>query len=136
MSARLLSQKHVIPMNVMIADRKEAVVLELGLRANALRLARRGVLASSNYFRTPGLRAGEVACKRYAALIAAAEEQSGSFDVELMKKALYAARIKNLNLQAVVLEPGAMKMHVCVNRTPASAGPYTVFDVKKLCADK
>ncbi len=136
MSTRLLSQKHVIPMNVMIADRNEAVVLELGLRANALRIAQSGVLTSSNYFRTPRLRASEVACKRYAALIAAAEKNGGSFDVELMKKALYAARIKNLNLQAVVLEPGPMRMHVSVNQTPASSGPYTVFDVKKLCEDK
>ena len=136
MSTWLLSQKHVIPMNVMVADRNEAIVTELGLRSNAVRLAQRGVLASTNYFRTPGFGASEVACKRYARLMDATKKHRGSFDVALMKKALHAARIKNLNIQAAVLEPGAMRMHVCANQTPASAGPYTVFDVKKLCADK
>lgn len=136
MSAILRSQKHMAPMNVMTADRREAIVLELGLKASAVRLERRGVLAASNHFRTPELRAREVACERYATLIVTAEKNYGAFDVELMKKTLHAARIRGLNLQAVVFEPAAMKMHVSVNRTPAAAGPYTVFDVTKLCADE
>ena len=124
MSAILRSQKHMVPMNVMTADRRGTIVLELGLKASGVRLARRGVLAASNHFRTPELRAREVACERYATLIATAEKNYGAFDVELM------------NLQAAVFEPAAMRMHVSVNRSPAAAGPYTVFDVKKLCADK
>ena len=136
MSAILRSQKRMAPMNVMAADGKEAALLELGLGASRVRLARRGVLAASNHFRTPELRAREVACERYATLIATAEKNYGAFDVELMKKTLHAARIRGLNLQAAVFEPAAMRMHVSVNRSPAAAGPYTAFDVKKLCADK
>lgn len=134
MSAILRSQKRMAPMNVMAADGKEAILLELGLGSSGVRLAGRGVLAASNHFRTPELRAREVACERYATLIATAEKNYGAFDVELMKKTLHAARIKGLNLQAAVFEPAAMKMHVSVNQTPASKGPYTAFDVNKLCA--
>ncbi|MFH1733007.1 MAG: C45 family peptidase [Planctomycetota bacterium] len=136
MSAILRSQQHMAPMNVMAADGKEAILLELGLNASHVRLARNGVLAASNHFRTPELRAREVACERYATLIAAAEKNHGAFDVELMKKTLHAARIRGLNLQAAVFEPAAMTMHVSVNRSPAAAGPYAAFDVKKLCADE
>ena len=136
MSAALRSQKHMAPMNVMVADGQRAIVLELGLDASAVRLARRGMLAVSNYFRTPELRTRNIACERYATLIAAADSNYGSFDVELMKTTLHAARIDSLNLQAAVFEPAAMRMHVSANRSPASAGPYTTFDVRKLCADE
>jgi len=49
-----------------------------------------------------------------------------------MKKALHAAMIPTMNIQAVVFEPGKMRMHVSINRVPAGAGPYRVFDLRKL----
>ena len=60
----------------------------------------------------------------------------GSFDVETMKKTLNAAKMERINLQAAVFEPGALRMHVSFNRNPAAAGPYTLFDVRALCADE
>lgn len=135
MAPLLRAERHLIPMNVMLADAKEAIALELGLSGTEARRAdAAGVLAASNSFRTPDLRAKDVSCKRYAALMTAVSEADGAFDVERMKKALYAARIKSLNLQAIVFEPAAMRMHVSLNQTPASEGPYTTFDVRKFFA--
>jgi hypothetical protein len=55
-------------------------------------------------------------------------------NVRRMKRALHAARIATMNLQAVVLEPAAMRMHVSINHVPASAGPYVALDLRALFA--
>ena len=130
----LRARKMMKPMNVMAADAKEALVVELGLTGSRVRRHEGGVLAASNYFRTPELRTHPDACKRYRALTEAAKKHYGAVDVEVMKKALYAARLRGINLQAVVFEPAAMKMHLSINRVPASAGPYATLDVRKLLA--
>ena len=134
MGSALAAQRPLIPMNVMVADADEAIVLELGLDGAQTRLPKNGILAVSNSFRTPDLRANQVLCERYMALVAAASDHYGTFDAELMQRTLHAARIRTLNLQAAVFEPAAMRLHVSVNRSPASAGPYTAFDVRELCS--
>jgi acyl-CoA:6-aminopenicillanic acid acyl transferase len=129
-------QAHMIPMNVMVADAKSAAVIELGHSAQAVRIGEGNTLAASNFFVTPGLCSKEVNCPRRAGLLKAAKDKAGKFDVEAMKEALHAARLKDINLQAVVFEPAAMKMHLSINRIPASGGPYTTFDLRKLFARK
>ncbi|MFO7899214.1 MAG: hypothetical protein R6V58_09155, partial [Planctomycetota bacterium] len=52
------------------------------------------------------------------------------------EKALHAARLGGLKIQVAIFEPGGQKMHLSVNRSPASAGPYTVFDLAELFARK
>jgi hypothetical protein len=54
--------------------------------------------------------------------------------VEQMQAALHDNRIPEMNLQAVVFEPAAGRMHVSINRVPASAGPYESLDVRRLFA--
>lgn len=128
----LKTQTHVIPMNVMIADQREAIVLEIGPSGIEERTGEGGVLAASNWFLVPSLRTKEVACRRYTALTNAARRGYGSFTVEDMKAALFASRIENLNLHAVIFEPGACRIHVSINREPASEGPYTTLDLAEL----
>lgn len=131
--AELLRQgQHVIPMNVMVADRGEALVLALAPGRTDVRRGDRGVLAATNYFRRSPMRTANVRCNRYDSLIAAGVERRGRMDAGQMIAALHAARIDELNLQAVVFEPGPMRMHVSINRIPASAGPYLTFDLRKL----
>lgn len=129
----LASQRHVIPMNVTVADPGGAAVVELGLDGHAV-LRGDGVLAASNWFQTPALRSDAVHCERRSGLLAAAEAGRGRFSVEMMKRALHAARLDDLNIQVAIFEPGAQKMHLSVNRSPASAGPYTTFDFAELFA--
>lgn len=134
MADLLASQPHAIPMNVMVADRTEALVTELGLGDVNVRRGRRGVLAASNYFLMPRLRTRDRKCRRYDSLLAAAGKHRGRMTVRRMKAALYKARIPCMNLQAVIFEPAAMRMHVSINRSPAARGPYVQFDLKKLFA--
>ncbi len=128
----LRAHRRMRAMNVMAADAGEALVVELACHGDDVRRGERGALFASNHFRSPDLRACEVHCGRYESLVRAAKDQHGSLDVEAMKKALYSARIPVINLQAVVFEPAAMRMHLSINRYPASAGPYTAFDVTEL----
>jgi hypothetical protein len=134
MAADLQTQRHVIPMNVMVGDAHEALVVELGLSGSAVRGSPDGLLAASNHFRTPLLYAQEVSCPRYKSLMEDGRAAQGAMSVEQMKAALYRARVEKLNLQAVVFEPAAMRMHVAVNRVPASAGPYVEVDLQRLFA--
>lgn len=128
----LKTQQHIIPMNVMIADKDDAIVLEIGYSAIGERTDKDGVLASSNWFLLPDLRTEEVPCERYSALTNAAWLSYGSFTVEDMKSALFAARIKDLNLHAVIFEPRAGRIHVSINKEPASEGPYTTLVLDEL----
>jgi hypothetical protein len=130
----LLDRRHAIPMNVIAADSSDALVLELGHNGSSILRGDRGFVAVSNHFRTPALCRHLPACERLAGLEAFAEEHRGRFDVPLMEQALFGARIPDLNLQAAVFEPARMRMHVSLNRVPASAGPYVAFDLRELFA--
>jgi hypothetical protein len=134
MARALAAMRHVIPMNVMVADPHQALVLELGPDQTCVRRGRDGVLAASNDFREHPQRRGEPRCSRYDALVSAAAKSAGRMGVEEMKKALYAAHIPTMNIQAVIFEPAAMRMHVSINRCPAAGGPYNLFDLTELLA--
>jgi len=136
----LLSQRHAMPMNVMVADADRALVLELDHEDAQARGGSNGVLAVSNYFLSPRLRSGIRTCERRAALLDTAEE-TRPMAVEDVKTALHRARLESsfrwagfrpLNIQAAVFEPAAMRMHISANRVPACAGPYTAFDLETL----
>ena len=140
MASRLIRMPRKIPINVMIADAHEALALELGLRRSSQRKGKDGTLAMSNFFRDPALAAGGAApyCERYESLLASAADREGRFSVEDMETALHRARLrygpkrKDLNLQCVVFEPEAMRMHLSLNRVPASAGPFSTVDLNAL----
>jgi hypothetical protein len=138
MCKRLRSRKHVIPMNVMVADAQTALVVELGTTDSAVRRGKDGVLAASNFFRSPDICSRIIECDRYDSLIANAEKHRGTFDARTMMEALYPARVEShsvKNLQAVVFEPEKRLMHVSINRVPAARGPYSTFDLRNLFAD-
>jgi hypothetical protein len=131
MAERLEAQKHVIPMNVMVADSRHALALELDLGAIRIRQGDHGVLVSTNHFMKPPVVRPEDSGVRYDTLLAAGIASDGAMNVEQMKKALWAARGK-LNVQAVVFEPSRLRMHVSINHVPAAGGPYLVLDLHDL----
>ncbi|NQT88373.1 hypothetical protein HQ560_16520 [bacterium] len=131
-SAHLVGLEHLAPMNVMVADKTHAVVAELGVDAAELRTSAEGVLAATNHFRFPSLAAHETLCGRYRSVIESAADRYGEYGVEHMKQALFEARVEGWNIQSVIVEPGKGLLHVSVNRSPASAGPYTTFSIEKL----
>ncbi len=135
MADGLADMAHVIPGNVMIADAAEALVVELGPGGVHARTGADGVLAASNYFRAHPDRSADRRCSRYDTLVRAARDHRSDMTVERMKSALYDARMLNINIQATVFEPADRRMHVSINRNPASKGPYVVLEVGRLVAE-
>jgi predicted choloylglycine hydrolase len=135
MGELLRAMKHVVPMNVMVADPNEALVLELAPGGRAVRRGDDGVLVATNHFLSPELRRREVADARFDSLLAAGRQHRDDMTVEQMKKALWDARRPESNLQATIFEPARMRMHVSINRMPATAGPYVALDLTKLFAE-
>lgn len=127
MAALMQAQSHAMPMNVMAADADDAVVVELGLRACAIRRAESGLLVATNHFRTPTMISHESRCRRYGRLVAAEPAEPITMSLAEMKRALHRTRPWMLNLQAVIFEPAARRMHISINRLPASAGPYVTL---------
>jgi hypothetical protein len=131
---QLRGMAHAIPMNVMAADAQQALVVELGLDQVAVRRGDDGVLAAANHFCTPDLASHGVVATRYNTLLRAGRNYraAGGITVPQMERALFDARFEGLNIQAVVFEPGAGRMHVSINKSPASAGPYVQLDAVEL----
>lgn len=136
MGELMLKMKHVVPMNVMVADSKEALVLELAPGGRATRRGEDGLLVVANHFLTPELRRREVKDARFDSLLAAGHKHRDHMTVDQMKKALWDARRPTSNLQATIFEPAKMKMYVSINRVPATAGPYVTLDLVKLFAER
>lgn len=125
----------MIPINVMCADSIEAFVAELSPVGTAVRQGTRGVLAATNYFISSGMFKRHVNEQRFANLMLISKKYHGEFNLNHLQEAMHAARQLNENLQCVLFEPGKMKMHVSMNRVPASEGPFTPFDVNKLFSE-
>lgn len=132
MTNYLTNKSHMIPINVMCADANEALLAELTPERWAVREGTRGVLAATNFFFSTGMFTKHVNEQRFANLMQLSKKYHGDFDIDKLKEAMHSARQLNENLQCVLFEPEAMRMHVSMNKVPASAGPFTVFDVNVL----
>jgi hypothetical protein len=135
MARALEGLKHVIPMNVMVADRRHALAMELDGNHTIIRGGEHGVLVSTNHFLHLPIACVSDSCDRYAILQAAAREAGRPMTVEQMKKALWAAKGQE-NVQAVIFEPSRLRMHVSINHDPAAGGPYVVLDLHDLLTPK
>src|SRR5690554_6427860 len=132
MANDLAASNHVIPVNVMCADRHDAVLIELGQNNFAFRESNNGILAGSNNFYASGMFKKSRSDKQFTALILNAENHYGDFTLKKMKDAMHAASFKNKTLQCVIFEPEKMLIHVSMNKVPASKGPFIEFDVNEL----
>ncbi len=128
----LSDMPRAIPMNVMVADKDHALVVEMDLYAETV-IEGDGILAQTNYFqRRPG-RMIDGNDWRYSVLLKKAREADGSMNVQKMEHLLDLVKDRSLNLQAAVFEPGAMRMHISLNtQGPAASGPYYTLDVRSL----
>jgi hypothetical protein len=116
------------------ADATVALVLELGTGRSVRRDPVGGRLIATNHFRSRALRRRAVQCKRYDSLGALARRAGPTMTVKQMTDALHTNRIPEMNLQAAVFEPAAMRVHLSINKVPASAGPFVELDLAELFA--
>lgn len=136
MTEFLNNKTHMIPINVMCADKEEAFLSELSPSKQAVREGTKGVLAATNFFFSSDMFTKHVNEQRFANLMQLSKKYHGQFDIEKLQEAMHSARKLNENLQCVLFEPAAMRMHVSMNKVPASAGPFTVFDIRDLLANE
>ncbi len=132
MANDLATGKHIIPISVMCADKNEAVMAELGQNSFAFREGYKGTLAGSNNFYASGMFKKVRSDKQFAALMLNSKNHYGSFTLNEMKKAMHDASIPNKTLQCVLFEPEKMRIHVSMNKVPASKGPFIEFDINTL----
>jgi hypothetical protein len=128
----LTSQRHIVPVNVMCADKNEAILAELGRENFAIREGDKGILAATNYFYSSGMFEKPENDKRLSVMMLKARDHYGKFKLKHLKDAMHQARKPNENLQCVLFEPAKMLMHVSMNKVPASKGPFHTIEINEL----
>ncbi|MBN2774524.1 MAG: hypothetical protein JXR31_09775 [Prolixibacteraceae bacterium] len=128
----LLSKEYMIPYIVMAADKNKAVITENAQFKSVPREGQNGILASTNFFHTDYLSKEYEPDDRYSIIMNEVNAGYGNINVETVKSIMHKARKKKRNVQCVVFEPGKRRLHVCINKIPASAGPFKTFDIDQL----
>ncbi len=116
--------------NLALCDRQQARVLEVTPRTVAARHPERGLLACTNHFRSPELRTPFRFSWRYAALWDS-QEQARLGVADIARK-LHEVSQGPMTLQTMVFDPAAMRLHVSIGASPASALPLRALDVGPL----
>ena len=122
-AAELMKQtKRTVLQNYMLADSKTAAALETGPQRFRRRDLSAGQVAVANHFDPDKHPKG-----RYAKLIKAAKQ--GGLGVDELKKVLKDVALGDLNVQAVVFEPGQLVVHLATRSRPAAKGPFHKLDL-------
>jgi hypothetical protein len=118
----LKKTRRTVLQNYMLADSKTAVALETGPQRFRRRDLSAGHVAVTNHFDPDKRPKG-----RYAKLIKAAKK--GGLGVADLKQVLKDVALGDLNVQAVVFEPGKLTVHLATRSRPAAKGPFLKLDL-------
>ena len=108
--------------NYMLADSKTAAALETGPKRFRRRDLSAGHVAVANHFDPDKNPKG-----RYKKLIVAAKK--GGLEIADLKKVLKDVALGDMNVQAVVFEPGKLTVHLATRSRPAAKGPFHELDL-------
>ena len=129
----LSGKEFMISNIVMVADSEKALISEHSQTDSDVRESDRGILASTNFFHSSRLASNIKPDNRFSIIMDEVRKNYGNISVEQMKSIMYKARKKkHRNVQCLVIEPSEMLLHVCINKIPASKGPFTTIDARKL----
>jgi isopenicillin-N N-acyltransferase-like protein len=127
-------------MNLALADRHKAAILEITPDRVLMRKADQGVCLCTNHFHSPPLKPARPAnvCysfERYARLerVRDLKEKVGPRD---LLAELHAVNLADETLQTMVFEPATLRLHLSVGPLPASKGPLRTLDLKPLLLGK
>lgn len=116
--------------NLALCDGQQARVLEVTPRSVAVRRPDRGLLACTNHFRSAELRTLFRFSWRYQTLW---ESQAlDRLDVSDVARKLHEVSQGPMTLQTMVFEPAAMRLHVAIGASPASALPLRTLELGPL----
>jgi hypothetical protein len=122
-AADLMKQiRRTVLQNYMLADSKTAAALETGPERFRRRDLKAGHVAVANHFGPDRHPRG-----RYAKLVKAA--QRGELGVEELQQVLEQVALGDMNVQAVVFEPGELVIHLSTRSRPAARGPFAQLDL-------
>jgi hypothetical protein len=129
----MLKNHLMVPNIVMVADAEKAVITEHTPFEGRWREGKNGILGSTNFFHNEDISVEYKPDKRYSTLQNEINAHYGNFSVERMKTVMYKIRgRKRRNLQCAVMEPSRMRLHVSINKIPASKGPFKEIDARAL----
>ena len=121
-AGRLKETKRTVLQNYMLADSKTAAALETGPQRFRRRDLSEGLVAIANHFDPDKRPRG-----RYQKLIKAGGK--GGLDVSKLQQILKDVALGDLNVQAVVFEPGKLTLHLATRSRPAAKGPFYKLDL-------
>ena len=114
-------------LSIVMADPRQAQVVEFTPTNLAVRQAEDGILACTNHFRMPELRS-LTWCSRYPRLREAAELPTVSRS-DVMRK-LDEVNMRFLTVQSMVFEPQNRQLYLALGSPPVTAGPYRPIDLR------
>ena len=118
-------------LNLAICDRSHSAVIEMTPKTVVLRPSEEGILCCTNHFRSKELAMFKI-CRRYPILEQA--RGAGKLGVQQVTQKLNEVAQGRLTLQSMVFEPGPLVLHLSVEASPASAGPFKRLALQPLFA--
>jgi len=128
-AGRLEKTRRTVLQNYMLADPRTAAALETGPQRFRRRDLSRGHVAVTNHFDPDKHPKG-----RYKKLIAAGKK--GGLDVSKLQQVLKNVALGDMNVQAVVFEPGKLTIHLATRSRPAAKGPFHRLDLSPFLKGK
>jgi isopenicillin-N N-acyltransferase like protein len=121
---RLRAMPRTIPQNYALADRQDIRTVETSATHFQVRPVEAGLAAITNFWNEAR---GGAKDGRYAGMLkAAGDNKLAAGDLE---RILAGSAIKQMNVQAVVLEPETRKAHIAQGKTPVAAGVWRTLDL-------
>lgn len=114
-------------LSIVMADPRQAQVVEFTPTNLAVRKPEDGILACTNHFRMPELRS-LTWCSRYPHLREAAELPHVSRS-DVMRK-LDEVNMRFLTVQSMVFEPEDRQLYLALGSPPVTGGPYRPIDLR------
>ncbi len=137
---KLESLRRTTTINVVVADRTGVAVLEVTPRRVIQREAQRGVCVSTNHFCDAALKPPngvniDRSFERFARL-EKVRDLGGKMGPDGLRKHLDAVNLGTVTLQTMVFEPATLRLHVSINKVPASRHPLRTLDLAPLLANE
>jgi hypothetical protein len=121
---RLRAMPRTIPQNYALADRQSVRAIETSATHFQVRPVEAGLAAITNFWNEAR---GGAKDGRYAGMLEAAGD--GKLGVGELERILAGSAIKQMNVQAVVLEPETRKAYCAQGKLPVAAGVWRTLDL-------
>ncbi len=85
---------------------------------------------ATNHFVSTQMASQRVSCGRYNKLVKALEYKDDALSLEQAVTLVRATAIRGLNLQAMIMRPATLELHLACGKEPAADQPFKVIKLK------